>query len=153
MKPNTFSVALYKGKHKFPQSIYTEATKFFDRGPYSHNELVFSDGVSASSSFLDGGVRFKNINYSTPGNWDFIILPLRLEDHARRWFHAHEGEDYDILGNIAFGLGFIRDSRKKSFCSEAIASALGWRRSWMYGPSGLADRLLDEYGPGNFIKG
>ena len=50
--------AFYKGTRPGWQGIYSRAVRVIDRGPYSHCELVFSDGLSASASYIDGGVRF-----------------------------------------------------------------------------------------------
>ena len=133
-------LALYKGTRPGLQAIYSWLTRFIDRGIYSHCELVFSDGVSASSSFIDGGVRFKEIDYR-PEHWDFIDLPDRFEDSARDWFRSHVGEPYDLWGNVRFAIGFARDSQGKWFCSEAVMAALGFKEAYRYGPSGMVDVL------------
>lgn len=129
--------AFYKGTRPGLQGIYSRAVRVIDRGPYSHCELVFGDGLSASASYIDGGVRFKRIAYD-PSHWDFVQLPQYLETQARKWFDEHEGEPYDLMGNIRFVLPFLPDSEKGSFCSEAVAAALGFREPWRFGPNGLA---------------
>ncbi len=77
--------AFYKATRPGLQGIYSRAVRWIDRGPYSHAELVFSDGLSASASWMDGGVRFKRIDYD-PERWDFVTLPDSLEPQARAWF-------------------------------------------------------------------
>ena len=137
-------VALYKGTRPGLQGIYSRITRWLDCGPYSHVELVFSDGTSASSSFIDGGVRFKTITYN-PAHWDFIEVPSYRENAARYWFREHCGQPYDLWGNVRFMFGFVRDSKSKWFCSEAVMAALGYREAYRYGPSGMAEVLSRLY--------
>lgn len=133
-------LALYKATRPGLQGIYSRLARWVDGGPYSHCELVFSDGMSASSSFIDGGVRFKRIEYD-PDHWDFIDMPSYMEGPARKWFEDHQGAGYDLIGNLTFVLWFIPHSKSRWFCSEAVAEALGFPESWRYGPSGLAAAL------------
>lgn len=42
--------AFYKATRPGLQGIYSRAVRWIDRGPYSHSEPVFSDGLSASAS-------------------------------------------------------------------------------------------------------
>lgn len=138
-------VALYKGTRPGLQGIYNRLTRWIDRGKYSHCELVFSDGVSASASYIDGGVRFKVIDYN-PENWDFIEIPKYLEGRARWWFREHNGDPYDVLGNLRFAIGFARDSEGAWFCSEAVMEALGFIEPYRYGPNGMA-AVLNRFFP------
>lgn len=64
--PRRFCAAFFKGDHPYPQQLYTRAARYFDESPYSHGEVVFSDGLSASSTLMDKprGVRIKQINFS-----------------------------------------------------------------------------------------
>ena len=64
-------VAFYKGTRSGIAGIYSRGVRFITKGKYSHCELIFSDGMSASASFMDGGVRFKRIEYD-PAHWDII---------------------------------------------------------------------------------
>jgi len=94
--------------------------------------------MSGSASFADGGVRLKRIEYD-PARWDFVELPFADETAARRWFQLRDGRvPYDLLGNLRFVLGFVPQSRRGRFCSEAIAEALGFPDPWRHGPNGLA---------------
>jgi hypothetical protein len=138
-----FCAAFYKGNKPGIKGLFSRLIKWWERGQYSHCELVFSDGVAASSSLLDGGVRFKEIDFK-PDKWDFIDLPSEKEQDARQWFTDHEGEGYDAIGNIRFALDFLPDDPKKWFCSEALAAALGKKEPWRYGPNGLAASLADS---------
>ena len=136
--------AFYKATRPGVQGLYSHAVQWVDRGPYSHCELVFADGMSASASWVDGGVRFKRIDYD-PDHWDFIELPDHLEPAARAWFEAHKGEPYDLPGNLRFVCWLVREAPEGWFCSEALAAALGILEPWRLGPNGLAALLLSMY--------
>lgn len=133
--------AFYKATRPGLQGLYSRAVREIDRGPYSHCELIFSDGMSGSASFIDGGVRLKHIDYD-PAHWDFIDPPAHLELQARAWFEQHQGEPYDLLGNLRFVWWMVREAPAGWFCSEALAAALGLREPWRLGPNGLAALLL-----------
>lgn len=136
-------IAFYKGTRKGIQGIYSRLARFVDNGPYSHCEIIFSDGLSASASFIDGGVRFKQIEYNLD-HWDIVELQGFDEGKARQWFEDHEGEKYDILGNLRFIFFFIKPSFNKWFCSEAIAEALDIIESWRLGPNGLYSSAMSK---------
>lgn len=138
---STFRAAFYVGTRPGLPGIYNRAVRGWERGKYSHCEMVFSDGMSASASYMDGGVRFKRIDYD-PANWIFIDLPAHLEARAREWFMRHEDEAYDLMGNVHLVIGFVPQAERKKFCSEALAAALGIRDAWRYGPNALASILL-----------
>ena len=136
--------AFYKVTRPGLQGVYSKAVQFIDRGAYSHCQLVFTDGMSASASWMDNGVRFKRIDYN-PEHWDFVQLPDHLEDFARSWFEFHEGMPYDLQGNVRFVLPFLPDSTSGWFCSEAIAAALQLYEPYRFGPNGLAAILKSLY--------
>lgn len=140
----SFRAAFYKGTRPGLPGVYNHLVRKWERGPYSHCELIFSDGMSASASFEDKGVRFKAIDY-TPENWDFIDLPPHLEGPARAWFEDHDGWSYDIRGNFHHVIGFIPASTKKKFCSSACAEALGMPTAWRFGPNALYAALWWNY--------
>lgn len=134
--------AFYKSTRPGLAGLYNRLVRWWERGPYSHCELIFSDGLAASSSYMDGGVRFKRIVFN-PDNWDFIELPENFDESAARaWFVEHEGEPYDLRGNLSFALDFIPNDPSKSFCSKALGAALGIIESWRLGPNGLAAVLI-----------
>ena len=137
-------VAFYKATRPGLEGIYSRAVRFIEHGPYSHCEVIFSDGTSASASFIDKGVRFKQINYN-PENWDFVSVPDAVHDAAKEWFAEHEGRGYDVWGNVAFVLPIVKHSAGKWFCSEAIAAAIGMPDAHKYGPNGLAKVLRERY--------
>lgn len=133
-------IAFYKIIKPGFAGIYSIAVRLFTGSPYSHCELIFSDGRSGSASYLDGGVRFKAIEFDDT-HWDFIEIPDSFEANALDWFATHKGEGYDLLGNIKFLFGMISQDKKKWFCSEAIAAALGIDDGWRYSPALLFSAL------------
>lgn len=137
--------AFYKGTRPGLAGLYNIITKWWGNGKYSHCELIFSDGMAASSSFADGGVRFKRIEFS-PDRWDFIKLSDELEADARAWFEAHAGQKYDLRGNVRFVLDFLRDDKDKWFCSEAKGAALGIKEPWRLDPNNLFQVLTWRFG-------
>jgi hypothetical protein len=116
--------AFYKGTHPGLPGAYNRGVRWWTRSPYSHVELVFDDGMAASSSAMDGGVRFKAIDFD-PALWDFVPLPAALAPAARAWFAAHAGAGYDYMGNVHFVLSAIGNDAGRWFCSEAVGAALG----------------------------
>ena len=129
--------AFYKGTRPGWQGLYSRAARFIDRGPYSHCELIFSDGMSASASYIDGGVRLKRIDYDAE-HWDIVDLAGFDEPAARAWFEERAGEGYDLWGNLRFIFGWVRDDDGRWFCSEALMAALGFHGPWRFGPNGAA---------------
>jgi hypothetical protein len=134
--------AFYRSTRPGIAGLYNRLVRWWSGSNYSHCELVFSDGYSASASFMDRGVRLKKIDYE-PANWDFIDLPGELEAAARAWFRKNEGKPYDLLGNIGFLWRPIRGDDGAFFCSEAIAAALGIPDPFRYDPGTL--RLILQY--------
>jgi hypothetical protein len=122
---------------------------------YSHSELVFGEpdhrgeSLCATSSGRDGGVRFKRIKLD-PARW--TVDPLTslhpyTEARAYSWFVDHKGEPYDHQGLAAVWLftvaPFMRvvwrliQARRRWFCSESAAAALGLWRPWTRSPGAL----------------
>lgn len=94
-------------------------------GPYSHCELVFSDGLWFSSSGRDNGVRYKAIS-PIPGHWNFIELPLdpNEESTIRNWCDARLGLPYDWLGAARCVCSCIPQGEHRWFCSEICIVAM-----------------------------
>jgi hypothetical protein len=128
--------AFYSGTKPGFAGVYNRGVRWIESGSYSHTELVFSNGESASASFMDGGVRFKDITY-TSGNWDFVALPWADEAYARKYFEDRDEQKYDIRGNIHFILGFIKNNPEKQFCSGIVAGALQIPQYWWFAPNAL----------------
>lgn len=105
--------------------------------------MVYSDGMSGSSSFLDKGVRLKFIQYRSLGCWDFLPIPDptgEIERKSRQWMVAHDGDLYDTRGNLMFAFGrWVRDAPNKQFCSESCVASVGVPRAYTYGPTDAAE--------------
>ena len=137
-----FKIAFFKGNHPGLGGIYSRFVRWWTIGKYSHAELVFSDGISASSAFMDGGVRFKKVVYNDT-DWDFLTLPDVLENDAKIWFIQHNGKAYDYWANIRFALGFMPDSKDKYQCIEACMASLGFNDAWRFEPN-IAKVVLEK---------
>jgi hypothetical protein len=134
-------VFFYKGTRPGLAGIYSWGVRKVTQSPYSHCEILFSDGMSASASFTDHGVRFKKIDYE-PEHWDVIDLPSELfEARARQWFTEHDGDPYDLLGNVYFLFSLIGGDKDKWFCSEALGAALGLPEPWRFDPGTLYEAV------------
>ncbi|GAB3416604.1 hypothetical protein NX774_12265 [Massilia agilis] len=132
--------AFYKGTHAGLPGLYNRLVRWWCKSAYSHVELIFANGLAASSSYMDGGVRFKAIDFD-PVRWDFVELPGYLEEAAWAWYASHLGQPYDLLGNLHFVVGGIGDDKRKWFCSESVAAALGLPDPWRYDPATLYSTL------------
>jgi hypothetical protein len=144
-------VAFYTGTRPGYQGLYNRLVRWWESGDCSHVELIFKDGLSASASLADGGVRFKAIDYN-PDHWIIVDLGNHFdEDFARQWFadRIKDGAQYDLLGQLHFVFAPIRGDKARYWCSEAVASALQLREPWRYGPNLLKTVLLDITDPAN----
>jgi hypothetical protein len=129
-------LALYKGRAR----LLNRLVSWWLSSPYSHAEIVFSDGMCGSSSGSDGGVRLKRF-FLDPLKWDLIDIEGD-ENQARAWFEAHAGEKYDFLGLLGFVWRRGTHDQNKWFCFEACAASLGSRVAHEM----TAELLKDVYG-------
>jgi hypothetical protein len=131
--------AFYKGTKPGLAALFDIGVHEWEEGHYAHAVLIFSDGRSASSTYLGDGVAISPagaIDFDA-ADWDFIDLTGFDEAAALQWFEAHVGAKYDTLGDAHFVVGFIKHSKGKYFCSEAVGEALGFRQAWRFDPNGL----------------
>ena len=132
-----FRLAMYKGKG----NLFNAFIRFWDSGIYSHCELVYSNGWAASASYRDSQmVRSKVIEFDDE-HWDFIDLPQELEADAIMFLKETYGTGYDLIGQLRFFWSPLHGQKKKYWCSEWVAAALGMKDPWRYGPNGLAAAL------------
>ncbi len=75
-----------------------------------------------SSSFLDGGVRGKEMPLP-PGKWR--IYKIETKRDPVQWCAEHSGAKYDVLGLLGVVLPPLGHARKRWFCSEVAAAILG----------------------------
>ena len=128
-------LASSKGTRPGIAGLFSISVKWWLSGPYSHTELFFSDGLSGSSSWLDGGVRIKRIEFD-PDHWD-VIEVRGDEERARQWFQSHQGQKFDLLGLLGFIWRRGTQERGRWFCSESVGAALGLDQPWRFDPCSL----------------
>lgn len=139
-------VAFYKGTDR----LFNRAVSWWERGPYSHCELVmgYEEGkaICYSSSFSDGGVRRKVMDL-VPDHWDLINIEVSVDQawRAERWFFEHMGDGYDVAGLVGFVWGPWAHRTDKWFCNEAVGAALGLQDAWRFAPNALAALLRFMY--------
>lgn len=122
---------------KHDTRIAAKVIQFWTSSIYSHCELVV-DGVSYSSSAMDGGVRGKIIDMD-PDKWDFLELPWADADGVINYFKETDHHKYGWLGLITGQL--LNLNRAKSdtqFCSQWCAGALGIPNASSYSPVTLS---------------
>jgi hypothetical protein len=138
------TVALYHGPPaKFWLRVAHRIICAVTGSKYSHCEMIDAEGYGWTASYVDGGVRRKQIDFDS-SHWDLIELSGDLAT-AAEWFEAHKGEGYDVFGLLGFVLPWRVSDRTRWFCSEAIAEALGWPQSWRVGPQDLADMAEGDH--------
>jgi len=128
-------LALYKGRG----TLFNRLIRFWTRSAYSHCELVLPDGRWLSASAMDGGVRAKRIELDLE-HWDLIPVPWADARQILHLFEKHQGNGYDWLG--LFGsqlLPLTIDNRRRMFCSEFCAAALGFPLAQRYSPALLGE--------------
>lgn len=134
---NSFRAAFFKGTSPGLGAVVDWAIKLQTEGSFSHVELVFSDGRSASS-VSGAGVRFTQpgtINFNDATQWELIDLSGLDEQSAIAWFTKNEGKGYDFLGDAHFVVGLIHHDSQDDFCSEACAYAMGFEQGWRFDPN------------------
>jgi hypothetical protein len=128
-------LALYKGRG----TLFNRLIRLWTRSKYSHCEIVMRGGQWLSASAMDGGVRLKMIELDL-AHWDLIPVPWADPAHIWDLFLVHEGKGYDWLG--LFGsqlLPLTIDNRRRMFCSEFCAAALGFPLAQRYSPALLGE--------------
>jgi hypothetical protein len=126
-------LASFKGTHPGWRGWFSRFVRLWLHGRYSHNVLVFDNGWCASALFLKGGVHFEVTPAFDPTQWDVIDIKGD-QVKAIAWFAEHQDEGYDLLGLLGFVWRPTRQDKRKWFCSEAIAEALGITDSWRIDP-------------------
>lgn len=117
-------IAFYKSQYG---DMLDKFISLVTNSPYSHCEIVFSNGLCVSSSMRDKGIRFKYIkSIGTTNHWDiFELKNLNVtENEIKAYFLKHCDEPYDYLGAIGSALKKDWNNVNKKFCSLAIAQSL-----------------------------
>ena len=150
MSTDTVYLALYKGRRDGawyrPSVAAARVSDWIIRtltgSPYSHCELAVpcADGQydCYSSSIRDGGVRLKTMPLP-PEKWDLIpvdVSPEQVYEALAATFAAK----YDWLGATGV-IARWRHDKRKWFCSEWCAMALGLANPERFCPGSLATYL------------
>jgi len=144
----TFGIWFYKGTRRGFAGNYNRFAKAFLRGRFTHMEIQYSDGISASSSFTDGGIRFKMIEYDLRKR-EFVPLPLEWESDSRAWFTKMKGRPYDPWAVLRFVFPFIAQSEYSFECVEAVVASLHFAEGWRLDPimaHAVFTRIAIEHG-------
>lgn len=130
-------VFFYKGKGNYLDKLI----RWWTMGPYSHCEIVTSDWVYSSTP-SKGGVWQEAVTSLTSyplDEWDMLKVNGD-PDKVDEWFMSNWGK-YDYLGVFGLALRPIPDDRKRFFCSEVVASSLGFKDGWRFDPNALYSAL------------
>lgn len=136
-------------------SFFGWLIKLWTGGPYSHCEILFSDGMMASS--MQGeGVRFTHVGQQNFAiDWDSIEVPANEaeEQLVRKWFYGELGAGYDWYGLFCCQvLGYHREDPHDWWCSEACTAAIqtiGFLKKiqpYTLSPNGMYKKLRKELG-------
>jgi len=133
-------LAFYQAKGGF----INRAIRWRTNGPFSHVELVFSDGVSFSAHAKEG-VRFTSLINWAPGDWFYVAIPARYPEAAvRKWCSLQTGKRYGYWEIMRFLIPFLPPVAGEKFCSQVCTNALKHAGLWKdvdpvdVGPSELA---------------
>ena len=128
-------LASFKGIRPGVAGLFSIACKWWLNGPYTHTELIFSDGVSGTSRESEGGVVLRTIDYP-PEDWDLIEIDGD-EEYARKWYENHVGSKFDRLGLLGFVWRRKDGQQTRWFCSESVAEALQFPEAFRLDPCTL----------------
>ena len=93
---------------------------------------------ACASSRCFKGVFF-SLKFFDKTQWHIVDVPKSFDAReAVEWFQNHYGEGYDYWGLLGFLIRRIGGSKKRWFCSEAVAAALQFPQSYRFTPSILA---------------
>ena len=150
MSTDTVYLALYKGRRDGawyrPGVAAARLSDWIIRtltgSPYSHCELAVAHGNGqydcCSSSIRDGGVRVKGMPLPSE-KWDLIPVDVSPEQ-VYAALVATIGAKYDWLGATGV-IARWRHDKRKYFCSEWCAMALGLANPERFCPGSLAAYL------------
>lgn len=129
-----------------PGRWYDAAIRGFTGYDCSHVELAWCDAggwLGFSASPRDGGVRIKRIDFDS-GHWRLTRLPFadaeRVRARARDMASSAIGYDWKGLA-LTMVLAAGRHARRRYFCSEAVALALGVPSAHRFSPGHLEEIL------------
>ena len=122
-------VAFFRG----PGDIFTALIKLVSRGPFSHTELVFSDGrwIGASGRGDEKGVRWA-IAPTSLANWVFVSVPASEEQEreVRRLAISQIGQPFDVWGVVSHLIPWT-EPHKGFYCTNFIVRLMHAVGLWM----------------------
>lgn len=142
-------LASFKGKKAGWQGAVERITCFFTKGPYSHSEIAIGnpfDGavLCVSSVGTEGGVRGKVMQLD-PKDWDVIPLATVYPQQVLNFLTENKGKGYDLIGCVRSVLPFVsREHADKYFCSEVVATIIGFPEPWRMHPNALHMVMLPK---------
>ena len=126
--------------------LFARLVTFVRGGDSAHCEAAWAwDGAThrcVSASFLDGGVRGKDIDLPA-SKWRVYEIEAAVD--PRVWLAEHDDEEYDVWGLAGFFVRRITGERDKKFCSEAVAAMLGLPKPYLYDLLAL-ESVVARYG-------
>lgn len=112
---------------------FSRAVTFLRGGDSAHCEVAWAwDGElhrCVSASFLDGGVRAKDIAMLA-SKWRIYELPAAIDPQL--WHERHAGAGYDVLGLLGILWPRLGHGRRRWFCSEVLADVLGLQQPQLF---------------------
>lgn len=114
--------------------ILSRFIAWWQRSDVSHCEVALRQWGEtydcASSSWLDGGVRRKEMQLP-PEKWRIYEVESDRQ-FADDWASVHNGDGYDWLGLLGFIFRRIKGMRSRWICTEACAVMLKLKDPWRY---------------------
>ena len=123
-------LASFKGVRPGVAGLFSIGCKWWLNGPYTHTELIFSDGWAGTSRATEGGVVLHKIDYP-PEDWDIIEIDGD-EAYARKWFEDHVGAKFDYFGLLGFVWRPEEGQQTRWFCVESIGDSLKFPEAFRY---------------------
>jgi hypothetical protein len=144
-----------KGDRHWLVSLAIKIWPWAGIGKFSHVELVFPHyylptGNSFSSSGEDGGVRYKDIDYTKNSDrWQFIQFAVTGDEMVdiKNLCDKEVNKKYDFIGILGFFLLGSQESiqdKNKWWCSEIVGYVLGIR-PFRVSPNKLFNRVRIGY--------
>jgi hypothetical protein len=114
-------IIFYKAKYG---TYWDKFIAWLTDGPFSHCEIVFSDGKCFSASPRHGGVRFKDINIIEERWTEIDLGDIPEEEEIINWCSTQIGKKYDYFGAIGLVIPFFPNDPETWYCSEICSTII-----------------------------
>ena len=84
-----------------------------------------------SSSFLDGGIRTKEI-YMSAEKWRIYEIDSVDASRVNEVYKKYKGSGYDWFGLVGFVFRRVKGFLHRVFCSEYVAEVIGLDEPWRF---------------------